>query len=138
MAVGRKTGGKNFEPGNKLGTGRPQLPEHIKEARKLTRERFEEILYKYFDSSKKEIDDAYASPETPAIDLIVLKILIESIKYGDHANFNMILDRVVGPMSKKIDMTSSDGSMRPAMGVVILPANGREAIREEKKDSNDL
>ena len=101
MTKGRKTGGRDIIKGQVLNpNGRPKVPEHIKEARKMTQIKFADILYKHINSTHGELQDMMDNPETPALDMIVVKVLAEAIKHGDEKRLNFILDRTIGKVKE--------------------------------------
>lgn len=101
MTKGRKTGGRDIVKGQVLNpSGRPKLPEYIKEARKMTQVKFADILYKHINSTKIELEKIMNDPKTPALDLIVVMVLAEAVKTGDEKKLNFILDRTIGKVKE--------------------------------------
>ncbi len=96
MAVGKKTGGRNFEKGNTLGQGRPKVPEDLKQSRSANRENFERILSVYTKKTASEINLALKSSELPILEMIVAKILAVAFNEGDPRRTEFILDRLIG------------------------------------------
>ena len=123
MATGTKTGGKNFAMGN---PGRPHgtkiIPKRIKD---INRREIETIFNKYLHMNADDLKKTLLDKTTHSIDLIAIKIITEAIKKGDYTRFNFILDRMVGTVKAKIDISNSDGSLKD-MIKVIIPSNGRE------------
>jgi len=108
MALGRKTGGRNFEPGVTTNPkGRTPVPEYLKKARKMTKLKFEEILQKYIYCTSDELKEALLSKETTALELCVVKVLHESIRRGDQKRLEFILDRLIGKVKSELDVTSN-------------------------------
>lgn len=99
--------------GNPAGRPKSDLPQ----ARKMSATLFSHIVMKYMDFTLEDIQRAFKDKQTQALDLIVLKILHEGIKRGDQSRLNFLLDRTVGKVSDKIDISSSDGSMSPHRGM---------------------
>jgi hypothetical protein len=109
MPPGKKFGGKDWVPGQSGNPkGREPIPPEIKQARRLSRIRFEEILQKYLHSTLEEMKAAIADPKTDAIELIVLRIMIEGIKKGDEKRLGFLLDRLLGPV-KQLVSHETDG-----------------------------
>lgn len=77
------------------------LPLELKEARRLNANKVEEILYKYMDSTADELLQAMQNPLTPAIELVVIKVLKEAIKNGDHHRLDFLLNRTIGKVPDK-------------------------------------
>lgn len=124
MATGRKTGGRNFAPGQS-GNPKGAPKKGIKQARQMTATMFSEIVLRYMDFTLEDINKAFIDPKTPALDLIVLKILHESIKKGDNIRMNFLLERTIGKVKDVIDHQSSDKSMSPAV-TFYIPSNKRD------------
>lgn len=90
MAHGKKTGGRDFEPGNPGGPGRPALPEDIKQARVLNKVELERVLNKYINHSFNELVAAMKDPNSTVLDLAVCKLLSEAIKKGDQNKLGFV------------------------------------------------
>ena len=123
MAKGKKTGGRDIEPGQVLNpNGRPKTPDDIKEARKLNRFEVERAITKYLYCSPKELE-AYAreakNPETEltALDLCVISIVTAAVNRSDMARFNFLLDRTIGKVPTKLEATVENPLVR-AVGEV--------------------
>lgn len=97
MAKGKKTGGRDFEPGESGNpSGRPNLPEEIKQGRKLNNLELEYILTKYLRCSSAFLMEASRDVTLPALDQIAIRIILKAIESGDHFRMNFILERLVG------------------------------------------
>ena len=99
-----------FEPG-KSGNpkGRPPLPDDVKEARKLTKIEFERIANKYIHMTRAELKVAAKEPEATAMDRMVIKIIVDAVKFGKIYNIEFLLDRLVGKVIEKRELTGKDG-----------------------------
>jgi len=108
MARGKKTGGNDIKKGESRNPhGRPKTPAYLKVANKLTKIRFQEILHKYFDHSLEDLKMAYIGKNTPALDLVVIKVLIEAIRKGDEKRLGFLLDRTIGKVKEEIEVTGT-------------------------------
>lgn len=136
MAYGRKTGGRNFKPGQSGNpNGRPVLPEEIKEARRLNKAEFERILNQYIHMPLEDIKTRASDPTTPALEVLVAKILAEGIKRGDEKRLNFIVDRLVGPVKRKVSLDGGeDGS---PIGVSLSKALAEEIEKLEDELPED-
>lgn len=76
--------------------GRPRMSSEAKALRKLTKTRFEEVAHKYINSSLSELQAISTDPDTPALDMILIKILTESASKGDVHRANFFLERLIG------------------------------------------
>lgn len=126
MAIGKKTGGRNFEPG-KSGNpkGRPRLPEDIKEARALNQIELTRILNKYLYMPIEEIKRELAKPNTPALEVAVGKVLAAAINKGDQKRLDFILSRTVGSVKKVYEVTGAGGS--PLLPYLSMTPDERRA-----------
>lgn len=79
------------------------LPPDLKEARALFARDFENIIYKYMNSSKDELLTHMKDPKTPAKDLVVLSILHKAITSGDQQRLDFMLNRTVGKVVDKVE-----------------------------------
>jgi hypothetical protein len=93
---------KKGQAGNPLSGRKPTSPE-MKEARKITRARFEEILNKYIHEPVFELEKFLLNKNHEAIDYLVVRILYESIKKGDQVRLNFVLDRLLGKVKDVVD-----------------------------------
>lgn len=95
MAIGQKTGGRNFPKGNRLG-GRPSLPEDLKNVKKFTKTEVEALISKYMRLDLTEINKVIKNPKTKAIDGWVCSIIKFGILKGDPLRLSFLFDRLVG------------------------------------------
>src|SRR5687768_18400816 len=95
MGERRKNG--QFAKGNKVarGNGRPPLPPEVKEARKLTRTKAEELLNRFAHMTKLELEQVIKAPESTQLKLLVASILKQGIKWGEQARLTFVLVRLV-------------------------------------------
>ena len=108
MAKGTKTGGKDFEKGHLGGPGRPPLPGDIKEAPKLNLDELERVLNRFLYMTRAELQDVVKAPETPLIDALVGSIVARAIQGGDHARLDFILNRLVGRVQEKLEVSTPE------------------------------
>lgn len=103
MAIGKKTGGRNFKPGYKGGPGRPRVPEDLKKSRKYNRHDFERVLNKYINMTGPEINSSIRSNTLPIIEMAVAKMLAKAFNEGDPRRMEFILDRLIGKPREMAD-----------------------------------
>lgn len=116
MAKGKKTGGNDIKKGEvRNPAGRPPTPEYLKAGKKITKLKFQEILHKYCNHSLEELKLVFSRKTTPALDLVVIKILIEAIRKGDEKKLGFLLDRIIGKVKDEVEVTG-DGL---SQGVVV-------------------
>lgn len=109
MARGKKTGGRNFEPGNKAGKGRPTTPKDVKELRLLNQYDIERVINKYLNTSTPELAALIKKQELPSLDLMVCTIIYKAAAKGDHVRAEWVMSRLVGPMKQRLEHTGKDG-----------------------------
>lgn len=85
------------------------LPPELKEARLMNANKVEETLYKYMSSPLETLQAVMKDPTTPAMDLVVIKILTEAIRTGDHNRLDFLLTRTIG---KSIDRIQVDARVQ--------------------------
>lgn len=105
MAYGKKTGGKDFIPGQPGGPGRPHLPQEIREGRKLNQIRVSEVLNKFIDMPLEDVIRFVQDKTNPAMEVLVGSILVHGIKHGDQNRLNFLLDRLIGRVKEQHEHT---------------------------------
>lgn len=110
MAKGRKTGGRDFQKGQKGGPGRPPVPDDIKAARALNTVEFERIANQYLYLSPYEIRLKLSDPSTTAIENAVGRIILQAITKGDQTRLQFFLDRLLGKVKEKHEHSGPDGA----------------------------
>lgn len=96
-----------------------------KVVRDLNRREVEKIISKYFEKNTEQLDLLLTSTTLPSIELMIIKIITESIKKGDQFRFSFLLDRTIGKVKETIEMNNPDGNLGNTV-IVTLPSNGRE------------
>lgn len=103
MARGKKTGGKDYSPGNPGGPGRPVMSPEQREMRKLTRTQINDILNRYFWATPTEIELAKEDPALSIGERGVISILKLAVETGDQSRIEWIFQRLVGKVPDKIE-----------------------------------
>ena len=124
MAKGKKTGGKDIQPGQVLNpSGRPKIPDDLKELRVMDKEKLERILHRVFWLDAHGLTKIIKDPSTPAIELAICTILVATIKKADYKRLSFLLDRTIGRVPIKAEIVSPN---RLADYVAEIPAEMRE------------
>lgn len=104
MARGKKTGGKNFEPGNNANpNGRPPLPSDLKAARNLNKIEVSRIINKFMNMSSAEMTEELSKPDSKALETMIGKIISEAVKLGDYTRVDFLLNRMIGKVTDKVE-----------------------------------
>lgn len=113
MTAGRKTGGKDWEPGQSGNPdGRPKVPEYIKEAKKLNKGLLDEYMNKYINMPVEEIKEIVEGAmkgrsDTPAMEVMIARVIMQAINKGDYKTVNFILDRMVGKVKEHLEVSGN-------------------------------
>ncbi len=131
MPKGKKAGGRDWEPGQSGNpNGRPALPGDVREARKINAIEVTRRITKYLDSTKTDLETAALDPNTPALDLVIIKVIVEAGKTGDHTRLNFLMDRTIGKVTEKIDVKLPKPTIVKLLGedaaLVVGPSNTEE------------
>jgi hypothetical protein len=105
MAVGRKTGGADFKPGNTTGKGRPTLPEDLKGVKELTKEYLTRLISMFLDKPISEIEKIAEDSTAPAKYALVAGIIVKALKFGDHTRLEFLLGRTIGKVTEKVELS---------------------------------
>lgn len=101
MAIGKKTGGKNFEKGNQFSLGRPQVPDDLKGVSILSREHLKRTIFKYLDMTPTDLQDlSKDASNVKAVDLIIIKFIFDALK-GDHYKAEWLIQRSIGKVTEE-------------------------------------
>ncbi len=105
MAIGKKTGGRDFQPGEVANpSGRTPLPPALKESKRLNKTTLEEIINKYLwdsEAAARAAEDA----KTPPVERWLVAIIAKGLATGDWSGFEWIAQRLVGKVKEQIEHT---------------------------------
>lgn len=108
MAYGRKTGGKNFEPGNKLGKGRPRLDDQFKEIKNLDKDIFKKTIAKYLSVDVEELESSLRSikeKKVKVFDAYIITLIAKGMQTQDVSIMEWLATRSVGKVKDEVDHT---------------------------------
>lgn len=101
MAKGKKTGGKNFEPGHSFSKGRPKLPDEFKAAMLLSKDKLKNLISKYIFMTPVELMALGEDQQNiKAIDLIIIQFIGQALK-GDHYKAEWLIQRSIGKVTEE-------------------------------------
>jgi hypothetical protein len=113
MAIGKKTGGRDFKPGNKSNGGRRAIAEEIRQIRADLSRSLVAYVKKYWNLSTEEIKIKIADPTLTMGEQISLKFISNARTKSDTAYLKTLSDLFGLEAAMKIDLSSSDGTMSP-------------------------
>jgi hypothetical protein len=79
----------------------------IRASRQMAALDFEQIVYKYMRSPIEDLRRIMTDPNTPAIELVVIKLLVLSIQHGDISRINLLLERTIGKVTDKMEVNNN-------------------------------
>lgn len=103
MAKGRKTGGKDFVPGDER-AGRPRLPDDVKAVKKLTTTEFQRILNQYLWLDEESLRAAMKDPSCTMLEKMVASVMVKGITLGDPARMEILVTRLIGKVTDKVEV----------------------------------
>lgn len=121
MARGKKTGGRDWKPGesgNPAG-GQP-LPAEIKALRTITQKQVAEIASVILTGNLEKVKQVVADPNSTPMQVWFCTCILKGIAKGDAFAMDKLLERVIGKVKEKIDLSSSDGSMAPKITIKVI------------------
>lgn len=81
------------------------MPPELKAAKRLTKTEFERIANKHVWATEAGLLAAEKDPETPAIERVLISILLTAIKTGDHSKAEWIAMRLLGKVQDKLEVS---------------------------------
>jgi hypothetical protein len=129
MPRGKKTGGRDFKPGQSGNPGgRPKIPEELRKFKTLSADEVKKIFAKYARMTEPEVSAYMAADDTPIFEKVVGQGLLKAVKDGDYGRLNFILDRTIGKVVEKTEIDLPEP-------VIIRRRGGDEVqLAAEKKE----
>lgn len=125
MTKRKKTGGRDFQKGHKPLGHRPKLSPEARAIRELTAEQYILMTNKLLSATEDEIIEISESPNSTMLEKFIAQIIVKGLWSGDAARLGFFLDRVIGPVIKKTDVTSGDKPLKSGT-IIYLPYNGKD------------
>lgn len=104
MAKGKKTGGRNFKPGNKGGPGRAPRTKAEKKLARMTKTQFENICFKLIRMTSSELEKHNIDRHTKVLEKMCGRIIERAYKSGDHIRLDFFLNRLFGKVKETIQI----------------------------------
>lgn len=106
MAQGKKTGGRDFEPGHPGMGGRPALTTEQKMFKRITNLQYYETLQKYLGLPLEELENIKTQQkDLPILDAYLLSCLIKGLQRGDYKTLELMLNRIIGKPVQDFNFT---------------------------------
>lgn len=107
MAIGKKTGGRDFKPGTVNNPkGRPKVPEDIKESKKLNQYELELIMNRLLNLKPAELAAEIKSGELSMKEITVANVIQKAAALADHHRLEFILNRIIGKVKEQVEINS--------------------------------
>jgi hypothetical protein len=101
MEKTRKPG--TFKPGvSGNPTGKPKLPQDVRDAQRLTTIEFTRIVNKYLSMTKDELKAMASHPDTKVLSLMIASLVSKAVLEGDDRRMGFLLDRIIGKVPQPI------------------------------------
>jgi hypothetical protein len=124
-----------FKPGESGNvSGRPAIPEDIKEARKLNKIEMERVLNHFISMTGQELKAYMGRPETTALELMVGKVVAIAIQKGDEKRLGFILDRLGFVVKQK--HSHDGGEDNSPIGLTVAKIQIEERIKQLLEGKN--
>jgi hypothetical protein len=137
---GKKAGGRDFLPGQSGNPrGRPKLRDDLRKVKVMTADEASRLIQKMMDRSLDELQQVVDDPDTPAMELMVAKVIHKALLEGDAARLGFLMDRTIGKVVEKREV-----AIQPVIYRTGIRGDGtliQEVIDEENaevKEGEDL
>ena len=105
MAKGKKTGGRDFEPGKPGGPGRPPLLPEARGLPKFDKASLSRFLNEAFMSTEEESLAITDDKSQPVIRRWVHSMALKGFSLADTSKFDALLNRIVGKVKDEVEST---------------------------------
>lgn len=129
MTRGRKTGGRDFVPGDPR-AGRPPMPEALKAARRLNKTEFEEIINKYLWAPLSDLEKAKDDKTLPTIESWMVAIMVKGRTTGEWSGYEWIAQRLLGKVKEQVEVTQ----VRP---FIVRHTDGTQTVLGAKVEKDE-
>lgn len=102
MSLGKKTGGRDFKPGQApKSPGRPSIPTALRDTKLLSAEWFCTVANELFNMTDREFRRCMQDPQTNMFTLLIGAQMQAAIR-GRTSAFSFLLDRAIGPVKRYV------------------------------------
>lgn len=132
MAKGKKTGGRDIQPGQILNpTGRPKVDPQIKEIRKLTSVMFYETVQRMVSMTALELNEYLKTGKATTLETMIAG-QIQAATKGKTTPISFLLDRTIGPVKQVVEMKGTvDVSEEQAIRMAQRMLKRQDEAKEE-------
>lgn len=103
MALGKKTGGKDFQKGKPGGPGRPSMDADVKSIRDAMRKDIYFWCDKLFNLSSEELSTALKDKSYPSLAKGIIKSILKFRATGNWKFVEYPIDQIIGKAKQTID-----------------------------------
>jgi hypothetical protein len=119
MAKGKKTGGKDFTPGDPR-AGRPPMDADLKRANALTSAELKRTLNRLLFMEDIELEALTKDAKANQLERIVSNIILQATKHGDVARMEWLAQRLVGKVVDKVEVKTEPFIVKRQDGTEIV------------------
>lgn len=95
--------GRPFQKGNKFGKGNG-YPKDLIKVRRMNRVEIAQLVTELMDKPLHELKALADDPNSSAMRTLVIKIIYEAIKDGDHARANFLFENAAGKLKDIVEI----------------------------------
>lgn len=122
MAIGKKTGGRDFVSGDPRRVDKPKLPEAYTMAKRFAKRDLDMILWEMMNETEERIKEIQKDPNTPGMKKAVAKLMLNAISKGDAQMIDYFCNRTIGKVKEELDISVHPKPM------IIRRLDGSEVI----------
>lgn len=144
MAKGKKTGGRDFQPGQVANpAGFPKLTDEQKALRKLGQIEFEIAANKILFMTLTELEEHVENPETSVLEATIGKVLLKGHEDSEIKQLNYFVERFLGKVPDNVNVAGNLNTglvevfERMAQGKRKELTHGKEETNKEDSEEND-
>ena len=109
MAKGKKTGGRDIKKGDVLNPrGAASHNPDLKAVRRMTHDDVSEVGQLIVEGNIEKLKSAKDDPSSSVLKVWFCSVAIKAIDRGDAGALSVLLDRIVGKVKEKVEVTSNN------------------------------
>ncbi len=106
--MGNRSKKGDFKPGNRLGKGRPKIPDDLKAVESLGKDAFKKTISKYLDmdvENLREFLDQVKTQKVKVLDAYIASMIAKGMQNQDVSIMEWLATRSVGKVKDEVDHT---------------------------------